>query len=151
VFGVADTKLLGDTTEAIVLAEFIKAGFAVLIPFGENQRYDLAVEAGGRLLRIQCKTASPCGRNGDRSCLRFHAYSHRFESRKFRGREDYRGAADLFGVYAPPPINQVYILPVDEVPATDVWLRLTPARNGQHSGVRMAEEHTIAAWAARQG
>jgi hypothetical protein len=63
-FGVVHTKVAGDTTEAVVMAEFVKAGFPVLIPFGENHRYDLVIEAGGRFLRVQCKTASPCGRNG---------------------------------------------------------------------------------------
>lgn len=44
----------------------------------------------------------------------------------------------------------MYVLAVEEVPEADVWLRLKPARNNQQSGIRMAEEHTLAAWAARQ-
>jgi PD-(D/E)XK endonuclease len=56
-----DTKAAGDITEAVVLAEFLRAGFPVLLPFGDNRRYDLVVEAGGRFLRVQCKTASRCG------------------------------------------------------------------------------------------
>jgi PD-(D/E)XK nuclease superfamily protein len=51
------TKLIGDMTEAVVMAEFVKAGFPALIPFGENHRYYLVIEAGGRFLRVQCKTA----------------------------------------------------------------------------------------------
>lgn len=148
-FGVVHTKTIGEISEAVVLTEFLKAGFPVLLPFGENSRYDMVIEAGGRFLRVQCKTASPCGRNGDRACVRFHAYSHRFTAGKFDSREAYRGAADLFAAYA-PTTGQVYVLAVDEVPETDVWLRLTPARNNQQSGVRLAEEHTLAAWAARQ-
>ena len=42
VFEVADTWAAGDIPEAIVLAEFLKAGFPVLVPFGHNRRYDLA-------------------------------------------------------------------------------------------------------------
>jgi PD-(D/E)XK nuclease superfamily protein len=147
-FDVVHTKVIGSTTEAVVLAEFLKAGYRVLLPFGEDHRYDLVIEAGGHFLRVQCKTASPCG-NGDRSCVRFHAYSHRFTGGKFSGREAYAGQADLFAAYS-PDTQQVYVLPVDEVPETDVWLRLTPARNGQRTGVRMAEDHTLAAWAAKQ-
>ena len=56
---------------------------------------------------------------------------------------------DLFAVYAPSN-GQVYVLAVDEVPETDVWMRLTPARNNQQLKVRLAEEHTLVAWAARQ-
>jgi hypothetical protein len=47
--------------------------------------------------------------------------------------------------------HQAGICPcMDEVPETDVWLRLTPARNNNQYGIRLAEDHTLAAWAARQ-
>jgi hypothetical protein len=62
----ANTKSIGETSEAVVLAEFIKAGFPVLLPFGDNQRYHMVVEVYGRLLRVQCKTASPYGWKGGR-------------------------------------------------------------------------------------
>jgi hypothetical protein len=45
----------------------------------------------------------------------------------------------------------VYVLAVDKVPETDVWLRLMPTKNNQHLKVRLAQEHTLEAWAARQG
>ena len=139
----ADTKTAGDISEAVVLAEFLRAGFPVLLPFGDNRRYDLVVEVRGRFLRVQCKTASPCGWRGDRSCIRFKARSGVHQSRS------YKGQADLFAAYS-PDTSQVYVLEVDEVPDTDVWLRLTPARNNQQINIRLAEEHTLAAWAARQ-
>ena len=46
--------------------------------------------------------------------------------------------------------GQVYVLSLDDVPETDVWLRLEPSRNGQRTGVRLAEDHTLEAWAAKQ-
>jgi hypothetical protein len=143
-FDMADTKATGDVTEAMVLTEFLKAGFPVLVPFGDNRRYDLVVEVGGHFLRVQCKTASLCGWKGDRACLRFKARSGVHESRP------YRGEADLFGAYS-QHTGQVYVVAVDEVPETDVWLRLTPAKNNNQYGIRLAKDHTLAAWAARQG
>lgn len=140
-FGVANTKTIGDRTEAIVLAEFVKAGFPVLLPFGENQRYDMVIEAGGGFLRVQCKTGRTVH---DESVVVFNATSHDGH----RPRQGYRGQADLFAVYA-SHTGQVYVLPVDEVGETAVWLRLTPAKNHQEIGVRYAEEHTLAVWAAR--
>jgi hypothetical protein len=137
----AGTKAAGDIAEAVVLAEFLRAGFPVLLPFGDNRRYDLVVEAGGRFLRVQCKTASQCGGG---ACIRFKARSGVHQSRS------YRGQADLFGAYS-PYTGQVYVLAVNEVPDTDVWLRLMPAKNNQQLKIRRAEDHTLAAWAARQG
>ena len=105
-----NTKAAGDITEAVVLAEFLRAGFPVCVPFGDNQRYDLVVEAGGRFLRVQCKTASlTSDRCGGKGCIRFKARSGVHESRP------YRGQADLFAAYS-PDTRRIYVLAVDEVP-----------------------------------
>jgi PD-(D/E)XK endonuclease len=45
----------GKTTEAVILATLVKLGKSVSILWGE-ERYDLALDEGGRLMRIQCKT-----------------------------------------------------------------------------------------------
>jgi hypothetical protein len=42
----ANTKSIGEISEAIVMAEFLKAGFPVLLPFGDNRRYDMVVRPG---------------------------------------------------------------------------------------------------------
>lgn len=137
----ADTKAAGDIAEAVVLAEFLRAGFPALLPFGDNCRYDLVVEAGGRFLRVQCKTASQCGGRG------MHPLQGAQRSAPV---PVLPGQADLFGAYS-PYTGQVYVLAVNEVPDTDVWLRLMPAKNNQQLKIRRAEDHTLAAWAARQG
>jgi len=54
----ANTKSIGEISEAIVMAEFLKAGFPILLPFGDNRRYDMVVDVSGSFLRVQCKTAS---------------------------------------------------------------------------------------------
>lgn len=138
------TKAIGDITEAVVMGALPQAGFSVLVPWGENQRYDLVVETGGHFLRVQCKTGRVIQ---DGSILAFSTASHDGH----RARQSYRGQADLFAVYAPPPsTGQVYVLPVEDVGENAVWLRLTPARNGQEIGVRYAEEYLLSVWAARQ-
>jgi hypothetical protein len=54
--GTLDTKELGDLGElAFVLAASSK-GLAVSKPFGDCRRYDLIVDSGRRLLRIQVKS-----------------------------------------------------------------------------------------------
>ena len=52
-----NTKDVGDKTVAMVLAALVRKGKTLLLPFGDNRRYDLAVDEGGRLVRVQCKTA----------------------------------------------------------------------------------------------
>lgn len=52
-----ESQRKGDLTEAIVIAELVKRDVPVSTPFGNNERYDLAVESPtGSLLRTQVKT-----------------------------------------------------------------------------------------------
>lgn len=58
----ANSKTVGDVSEAKVLARFIELDWSVSIPFGDNQRYDLILDRGLGLERVQVKTA--CYRSG---------------------------------------------------------------------------------------
>lgn len=84
-----NTKLIGDITEAAVCYELLRRGLKVLKPVGDNLRYDLALDIDGRLIRIQCKTASEVT-NG---AVRVHlcsSYAHRG-----RGKKTYSGDVEL--------------------------------------------------------
>ena len=52
-----DTKLKADIAESAVTTKLLKRGFRVLQPVGDRLAYDLGVDLGGRLLRIQVKSA----------------------------------------------------------------------------------------------
>lgn len=51
------TKFIGDIGEAVCLAEFVKRGICVFLPFSENSPIDLIAEFDGKLNRIQIKTS----------------------------------------------------------------------------------------------
>jgi hypothetical protein len=57
-----DTKLKSDIAESAVLTRLLQEGLKVLKPIGDRLPYDLAVDIGGKLLRIQVKSA--WGKNG---------------------------------------------------------------------------------------
>jgi len=52
-----DTKLKADIAESAVVTELLKRGFKVLKPVGDRLPYDLALDLGGGLCRIQVKAA----------------------------------------------------------------------------------------------
>jgi len=52
------TKTKGNIAETFVLANLIKEGFTVSIPYGENSRYDLIIETKNGLKKIQIKYIS---------------------------------------------------------------------------------------------
>lgn len=130
----ANTKDKGNTAEAAVLSDLIRSGYTVLMPFGDNARYDLVTERNGQYTRIQCKTVRVAG-----GSLCFEAasnYGHR--GRKSR---DYRGDADVFAAYS-PETGEIYYVPVMEVGRTRGTLRISAPKNGQVRGVRHAKDFT---------
>jgi hypothetical protein len=130
------TATKGNEAEAVILAALVRRGLDVLIPFGGGQPYDLVVDLGDELLKVQCKTAWPG--NG---CLIFN----RRTTDHGQGRRPYFGLADIFGVYF-PPTRSVYLVPLDAVAGYRGWLRLEPTRNNQQQGIRYAAEFEIDRW-----
>jgi hypothetical protein len=129
---------VGQRTEAIVLAELVKRGHRVLLPFGVNHRYDLVLDLGDRFVRVQCKTARVSG-----SCVKFNCQSVRSNTKRTLCR-DYRGDADLFIAYCPGN-DRVYAVPVDEAGRREISLRLDPPANNQQLGVRWATDYELPA------
>ncbi|MGH9782870.1 MAG: group I intron-associated PD-(D/E)XK endonuclease [Terriglobia bacterium] len=131
-----NSKSVGDITQSQVMAALLKHGKKVLMPFGDNYRYDLVVEEDGRFTRIQCKTGKL-----HRGAIVFAVASSQYH----RGgkRQDYRGQIDAFGVFCPDNAK-VYIIPIDDLPLVrEAKLRLAPPRNAQVKGIRWAAEYEL--------
>ena len=130
---------VGERSEAIIFAELVKRGHRLLIPYGNNHRYDLVINVGGRFLRAQCKT----GRLRD-GVIRFNTVSTRINTvRTFITPYD-QDQIDLFLIYC-PDTDRVYALDVDEAAASHGALRVDPAANGQAKRIRWAADHELPA------
>src|SRR5687768_4152590 len=103
---------IGERTEAAVAAALASAGKRLLLPFGP-QRYDLAFEDNGSLIKVQAKS----GRFYDGAVV-FRTSSE--DRGKYR---HYRGDVDLFAVYCHERA-EVYLVPVDDVPVSAAHLRV---------------------------
>lgn len=55
--GKKDTKLKADIAEYATIKKLLELGFCVLKPVGDRMPYDLAVDRGDRLIRLQVKSA----------------------------------------------------------------------------------------------
>ena len=115
------------------------AGFAVFLPFGENTRYDLIIDDGSRLSRIQCKTGRL--RQGAVRFAVCSCYGHHLHARD--ARRDYHGQVDYFAVYC-PETKGVYLVPIEDLPVrVQAALRVAPARNSQRRRIRLAGAYEI--------
>lgn len=122
---------IGERAEAAVIAALVAAGRRVLLPFGAC-RYDVAFEEDGKLVKVQCKAGS----------LHQGAVSFRTHSVGRNATRDYRGDVDYFGVYCHERA-EAYLVPAEGLPLWRASLRLTPARNGQSSGIRLATDFVL--------
>ena len=98
------------------MAALLKLNKKVLLPFGENSRYDLVFDDDGCFIRVQCKSGRLVG-----SEIHFNSCSAGVS-----GRKDYRGQIEYFGIYC-AELGKVYLVPVDRANKTDTVLRLVPS------------------------
>jgi hypothetical protein len=133
-------KSIGDRTTLAVMLALHEAGYALLLPFGENTRYDLVIDDGVRFARVQCKTGRL--RSGAVRFKTCSSYAHHPNPKLLR--RDYDGQVDFLGVYCPEN-GAVYLIPLAVLPLrTQAALRVDPPRNSQVRGVRFAAEYEIA-------
>jgi hypothetical protein len=139
--GAVHPKLVGDRTTAMVLARLLETYEVILLPFGENQRYDLVVEAESGFIRVQCKTGRL--RNG---VIKFNAcsitYHHPTRLPGQAYKHHYRGQADVFGVYC-PDTDKIYVVPVEEIGKNAGSLRVERTLNNQAQRIRWAGDYEI--------
>ncbi|MFF9097594.1 group I intron-associated PD-(D/E)XK endonuclease [Streptomyces sp. NPDC014802] len=129
-------KARGELTEAIVLAKLIELGYGVSMPFGDNRRYDMIVDDGHRLHRVQVKTARD-GRNP--GTIEFSTASHHPLSGK---RTKYHGQIEAFVAFH-PGTGDFYWVPVEDTSGNYLILRTAPTKNNQVNGVRQAGPYRL--------
>jgi hypothetical protein len=96
-------KQRGEMAEAAFLTKAAGLGFRVSKPWGESSRYDLILDSGRRLLRVQVKSAHRAGEYGGYT---FHAHGN--TARVYEASE-----IDLLAAYV-VPVDAWYLFPVEE-------------------------------------
>ena len=123
----------GNSSEGVVLAAYLEAGFTVSIPFGAGASYDLVVDNGQRFFKIQVKTAWL-----SKGCV--HYKSQRRTPGHGLTRRTYKaGEVDFFVAYCPAN-KRLYAVPATGH-GTHGRLRLEPAKNRQVKLVRLADDY----------
>jgi hypothetical protein len=130
----------GAIAEAVIAAEVMKLGLDVYRPGSEGGRYDLVVDTGARLLRVQCKSARLDG-----AVVAVSMRTTRLTPRGYV-RTTYT-AREIDGVAAYCAGNgHCYWLPIEDFDGQDyVHLRLQPARNNQRRRLIWAADHPLGA------
>jgi prevent-host-death family protein len=136
-----DSNVKGAVAEQAVVLAATKLRIPVLRPVNEHGRTDLALDIGGVLYRVQVKW----GRlNAARDVVIVSLRTSRCTPRGHVRRTYCQGEVDLFAVYC-GELDRCYLLPAQPLAnKTAIYLRLTPARNGQQACINLADDFLFA-------
>ncbi|SEO51125.1 PD-(D/E)XK endonuclease [Halogranum amylolyticum] len=128
-----NTKDAGDETEAKVLSELIANGYSVSVPFGDNDKYDLVVDTGKCLYRVQCKTAW----QNKEETIRFNTHSQTTKGGEYH-EHTYHGEIDAFLVRY-PETETLYWIGIGD--ATEQKMELRFEGKIDHPSINWAREY----------
>lgn len=131
-----NSKEVGDTTETAALHELTTHGYRVSIPFGDNAKYDLVVDTGDELLRVQCKTA---WQNKPKT-IRFNTHSQTTRGGEYH-ETTYEDEIDAFFVRYPED-GTFYWIPVESATTQKMELRFDAEID--HPSINWASEFEFA-------
>lgn len=131
------TKQKGNITEMECILAFMKAGYKVSIPYGEDCKYDIVADIKNHLYRIQCKTS--------------HALANPEDGFKFKtksvvitthGAKESRYNENEVDYFATVYEGNCYLIPVEECNSEKILRYRYPA-NGQKKNISLAENYLM--------
>ena len=132
-----NTKHKGDASSAAILAALVALGQTVSVPWGENAAYDLVLDTGGTLLRVQCKTGRLRGGRIVFQTSSVYRVGGRYT--KFA----YGDRVDRWAVYCPDN-GKVYLIPAADVPnASQATLHLEAPKVRNRYGYKLAAAYEV--------
>ena len=115
-----NTKDIGDVSVGKIIGRLVKEGRTILLPFGDNARYDLVLDDQGIFTRVQCKTGHPIG-----NAIHFKTVSTNYKKGSWV-LKNYVGDVDVFAVYC-PETDEVFMVPMSVIEnRNSLSLRLCP-------------------------
>lgn len=131
-----NTKEIGNKTEAMFLAEFLKFNVSVSIPFGNSEPYDVVIKTKEGFKSVQIKHAKYS--NG---CV--VAYIKKFVGYRKRTTTTYQGLCDYIALWC-EELNKFYLIPIDDCGKRGLLhLRLVPTQSGVKQTIIWAEQYEL--------
>lgn len=116
---------------------FMEAGYIVSRPTGDAHPYDLIVDDGRQLYRVQCKTGRLIG-----GVVHIWARGNNGRWYKTGGSRLYADKVELLAAYC-PETDKVYVATQEYLNLNRLSFRIAPTENNQTKGVRWASEFEI--------
>ena len=120
---------------------FMKLGYNVSIPFGEDSRYDFVVDINDKLYKIQCKTCSEIvDENNQILAIKFKTVRQSGSKATNWTRTKYE--ENEIDYFATSYQGKCYLVPLKEC-SNEKILRIVPPKNGQIKGISFLEKYEL--------
>jgi hypothetical protein len=130
----------GAIAEAAITLAAIELGLVVWRPVIEGRRYDLVIDSGTELLRVQCKWAPRKG-----AVIVAHLGTCRHTPHGYVRSTYTAEEVDGFGLYC-HELKRCFYVPIEKVAGrTHMHLRLAPAVNNQEAAINFAADYDFGA------
>lgn len=132
-----NSKRLGNKAEISIISEFVKAEIPVLLPYGDNEPYDLVIETSDGFKSVQVKHGS----------LKNGVIVADFRKRIGYQRKDYTsyfGLVDYMAVWC-SDLDECYLVPLNECrDKTYISLRVSdPKDNSNKKNIVWAKDYLL--------
>ena len=128
-----ETNLKSNIAELAVANECAKKNWVVLFPFGENTPYDIVVDNGIKLLKVQVKFITS-------------KYGVLNVPLKSSTGVMYKDTVDIIAVYCPDNVKVYWIdLSKEKIDDVNTYIRLRHyvPKNNQSKGIRLSEHYEL--------
>jgi len=126
-----EKKQLAKEGELRFAAEFIRNGWNVFLPYGDDSPIDLLTQKSGEYKRIQIKATR--SKNGV-------LFGRLKSSNNWQVKKYSKNEIDFFGIYDAEN-KKGYLLPIESVEGmTEITLRINKTKNNQQKNVRDAND-----------
>ncbi len=128
----SSTKQIANESELRFASEFVRKGWYVFLPYGEDSPVDLLISKKRIFKRVQVKASKP--KNGIISCkLRS---TNNWQDKKYSKKD-----IDFFALYDYEN-KKGYLIPIEKVDGmSEIKIRLCKPKNNQKKRVRLAKDY----------
>lgn len=130
------TQVKGNLVELQCIMKFMSMGFECSTPYGNQAKYDILVDIGDEILRIQCKKSRWMD---DRKSISFQTCSQTTNTQKTVRHLYTSKDIDYFATCWE---DNVYLVPVEEC-STSKSLRIAPKEKDTPPNVNLAEDYLV--------
>ena len=130
-----NTKVKGNKAESVILSELVKQNIPVMIPFGDNEKYDFVIDLHDSFKSVQVKYGTYA--NG---CITADI-RHRIGAKRIKY-ETYAGKVDYIGIWC-EAIDKSYLVPILFANKTVITLRIDKPKNNSVKRIVWAKDYEL--------